>query len=370
MRILYVTSAELGRPYAPASRAKGLSAALARRGIDVHLLATSPASGFSLPNGRVGHLRKPAVPKLGAVVWHADLCLRLADLCSARFDAVLLRETPRTIEPALFALLRRIPFVLEVNGIAPEGRAGFARACYDWNYRSAARIVVLTEALGSHLAAEFDVDPARIRVIPNAADTVRFSPRPRAEARGRLGLPQDAFVVVYMGSYHEQQGVDCVIPLCGLVPDVLFVMTGDGTALRRKVEEAGLEARFRFVGALPDDRLADAVSAADVALSPIRPEEAWRTEATFPQKIVEYLACGTPVLAVGRSEAQVRILRDCGALVPPDDGYVGRLAALLGEWSRDPRLVAAMGARGAATVRERYGYEAIAAEFEDLFRSL
>lgn len=369
MRILYVTSAELARAYAPASRAKGLAAALARRGHSVHLLGTAPGAGFSLPRGTVRLLRHPQVRRVGALVWHFDLARQL--LGSGRFDALLLRETPLTVEPALYARLRRLPLVLEVNGIAPDGlREGLSRACYRWNYDTASRIVVLTEALGRHLTDNFGVSPDRLRVIPNAADVDRFSPRPGA--RARLGLPDSAFVVVYMGSYHEQQGADAVIPLCRSVrdriPEILFLMTGEGEALRARVGEAGLGAHFRFTGSVPDDRIADCVSAADVAFSPIRPAEAWRTEATFPQKIVEYLSCGTPVLAMGHSEAQRRILEGCGRLVPADDA--GGLAGTLVDWRRDPDLRRRMGEAGRAKVRERFSYDAVAARFEDLFRSL
>ncbi len=380
MRVLYVTGAELGRPYAPASRAKGLTAGLARRGIHVHLIGTEPAPPAFLPQGTVEVLRLPRIRKIGALVWHADLALRLADLLSERFDVVLMRETPLTLEPAAFARLRRIPFVLEVNGIAPEGRHhGLRRSFYDRNYRAASRIVVLTPALGEYLSNSFGVDPSRLALIPNAADARRFYPRSKSEARRHLGFPQEGFLVVYMGSYHSQQGVECVVPLCEALQErirgLLFVMTGAGVecdALRERVRREGLERFFRFVGALPDDQVSACVSAADAAFSPIRPEEAWRTEATFPQKVVEYLACGIPVLAMGSSGTQREMLESsgCGRLISAENGFVARLAGVLEEWHSRQDERALMGARAVDLIRSKYSYDAIAERFEELFRSL
>ncbi len=382
MRVLYVTNAEMGRPDAPASRAKGLAAALARRGLQVLLLGTAPAPQDPIPGVAVECLPRSRTPRLGALAWHERLALRLAALRDDPFDVVLMRESPFTPEPSVFARLRGIPLVLEVNGVTTgpgQPRRPIARAFYAINYRAAARIVVLTEELALYLSREFGVPPARTKVIGNAADTSRFFPRDRLECRQRLGLPENIFCVLYMGSYHPQQGTGCVVPLCEAlrrkIPGLLFVLTGDGEgrdALRREVNGRGLDPWFRFVGALPDAELGACVSAADVAFSPISPADAWRTEATFPQKIVEYLACGVPVLAMGYSKAQKRILEDegCGRLVDPGPGHVDRLANTLSAWHGDPGHREGLGTRGVELARARFSYDVIASHFETLFRSL
>ena len=382
VRVLYVTNAELGRPNAPATRAKGLSCALTRQGISVHLLGTEPPPSIPLPGVQVTSLRRPPLRKLGTLIWHVHLGSRLADLLTRRFDLVLMREIPFTPEPILYAGFKGIPLVLEVNGIAPEMRdnnRSLARHMYLRNYRAAARIVVLTEGLKRHLVDRFDVPVARIRIIPNAADTSRFRPLPRVDSRRQMDIPADAFCILYMGSYHTQQGIECVIPLCrslrARIPDHLFLMTGDGPgrdALKREIEDEGLSRWFRFLGTVSDSDLPACISSADSALSPIRPQDAWRTEVTFPQKIVEYLACGVPVLAMGHSAPQRAMLEEGGAgkLVDAGPGHVERMTNLLLDWHRNPAARERMGARGRALIETRCNYEAVASQFADLFRDL
>src|SRR5210317_1368002 len=115
MKILYITNAGLGRPDAPAIRAKGLSAALARKGLDVTLLGATPKTA-PIEGVRIGHLWRPPIRKIGALFWHAHLSLRLLARRFSDYDAVLMREAPYTLEPGRFALQKKIPLVLEVNG--------------------------------------------------------------------------------------------------------------------------------------------------------------------------------------------------------------------------------------------------------------
>ena len=63
MRILYVTNAILANPDAPASRANGLSSALARRGIEVDLVGIAPALSQEIPGLRITALERKNIPR-------------------------------------------------------------------------------------------------------------------------------------------------------------------------------------------------------------------------------------------------------------------------------------------------------------------
>ncbi|MDP6957572.1 MAG: glycosyltransferase family 4 protein [Planctomycetota bacterium] len=382
MRILYVTNAILANPDAPASRANGLSAALAQRGIEVDLVGIAPALSQERPGLRVTALKRRNIPRLGTLSWHIQLFETLCTRLSRPYDAVLMREIPYTLEPATFARLKGIPLILEVNGAAPEAKPGidkWARTFYLQNYKWASKIIVLTDALKEYMRENFPIPADRLKVIPNAADESRFFPRDKKDSRKSLGIPEDSFCLLYMGSYHTQQGVDCVLPLSKIlqdrIPNLCFLMTGAGPAkekLQKEIEKAGLKKHFHFTGSLPPDRLGEVISSTDIAFSPVRPEDAWRTELTFPQKIVEYIACGVPVLAMGYSRVQKEMVAETGsgALIDPGEGFIDRLANRVIQWHENPEQRIDMGRKAAELSRTRYNYDSVAKEFDELFRSL
>ena len=382
MRILYVTNAILANPDAPASRANGLSSALVRRDIEVDLVGIAPALSQERPGLRITALERKNIPRLGTLSWHIQLFETLCTRLSRPYDAVLMREIPYTLEPATFARLKGIPLILEVNGAAPEAKPGidrWARTLYLQNYKWASQIIVLTEALKEYMRKNFPITADRLKVIPNAADESRFFPRDKVASRKNLGIPQDSFCLLYMGSYHTQQGVDCVLPLCKTlrerIPNLLFLMTGAGPAkekLEAEIEKSGLEKHFHFTGSLPPDKLGEVIGSTDIAFSPVRSEDAWRTELTFPQKIVEYIACGVPVLAMGYSRVQKEMLAETGsgALIDPGEGFIDRLANTVVQWHGNPQQRKDMGKKAAELSRTRYNYDSVAKEFDELFRSL
>src|SRR5207249_10264804 len=69
-----------------------------------------------------------------------------------------------------------------------------------WVSTRATRVVACSDSVG----AELGVDPSQVTVVPNGVRPDEFptiTPARRAEARRRLGLPADAFVVAFAGEY-------------------------------------------------------------------------------------------------------------------------------------------------------------------------
>ena len=67
-------------------------------------------------------------------------------------------------------------------------------------------------------AAEGLAMPRRpVEVVPNGADTDVFMPRDAAEARARLGVPDDGPVVSYVGKLVPRKGVDHLIEAMGIL---------------------------------------------------------------------------------------------------------------------------------------------------------
>jgi glycosyltransferase involved in cell wall biosynthesis len=333
-----------------------------------------------VPSVRTTALPCPERPHLAGAAWYTALAAWLARHPLRRYDAVLLRETPYGIAPALAARSCGRPLILEVNGIPPTfGFAGAQQPFLRAGYRLATRIVTTTETLARYLKERFHVPPAKTCVIPNAADTTRFRPIPRNEARKRCAIAHDRFVVLYMGAYDPEQGVPILTDICARlrteVPQTLFLMLGSGPDRRRleaDVRRRGLEDYFRFVEHPPENDLAFFVSCADVAISPIAPSAARRRSALMPQKVVDTLSCGVPVLAITLAPAVQELLVEhhCGWVVPPEGDVASRASGVLRWAATHPHETREAGARGAAYVRAHLSYEQVAERFERLIESL
>lgn len=131
----------------------------------------------------------------------------------------------------------------------------------------------------------------RIESIPNAVDTSIFHPMDRASARAVLGLPSGP-PLVFFGAHGAltdwNKGADLWKASMTFVadgcPGVEAVLAGSTGGLGK------MPLRVHELGVLTPERVAMAMSAADVTVVPSRMEN-------LPNMVAESLACGTPVAA-------------------------------------------------------------------------
>jgi glycosyltransferase involved in cell wall biosynthesis len=105
------------------------------------------------------------------------------------------------------------------------------------------------------------LDPARVHVVPNDVDASVFRPRPQADARAALGLP-DGFLFVCAGRLSCEKGVHHALRALALArnsaPDAGLLVVGDGSErsrLERLASDLGLHDRVVFTGAQPPERM-------------------------------------------------------------------------------------------------------------------
>ncbi len=114
-------------------------------------------------------------------------------------------------------------------------------------------------------------------------------------ARGKLGLPEDAFIVGNAGWLVHRKAFDVLIEVAGLVvrqePKALFLIAGDGDqrpALEKQARDLGLSENIRFIGWQKD--LSSFYAALDVLLFNTRFDAVGRTP-------LEALMYGVPIVA-------------------------------------------------------------------------
>jgi glycosyltransferase involved in cell wall biosynthesis len=194
------------------------------------------------------------------------------------------------------------------------------------------------------------------RVIPNGVDLSVFSPGDRHGERGRLGLsPTDRVVLVTALGRRVNPWKDYETMELALARLAHYGEIGGRLVVLALAEEGRVNgtggAEIRWIKPnLEPDALARLIRAADVYVHASRAD-------TFPNAVLEALACGTPVVATrtGGIVEQIRpypVEGATGMLSPPYDPAA--LAKGIERLLRDDALRRAMGRAAAEDARRRF----------------
>jgi len=131
--------------------------------------------------------------------------------------------------------------------------------------------------------------------------------------------------------------------------------------VRELVEKAGLGTSWSFEGALFGEAKWELLREADLFILPTHSEN-------FGIAVAEALAAGTPVITTRGAPWDGLETRDCGWWTKIDSKAIA--GALEDATSRPDRELAAMGRRGRAWVAEAFGWEPIADQMMEAYRSI
>ena len=257
-----------------------------------------------------------------------------------------------------------------LRGYFPPARAAVFRRIEQVLARSSDALIAVSPEVRDDLV-ELGVAPAaKIAVVRLGLDLdqrLSADRSARATVRAELGIPDDSFLIGWLGRMTEIKRVDDLLAACARLRangvDAYLALVGDGPLrdeLEGLAETLGIADRTRFVGFR--ERVGELYSAFDaVALTSAN-------EGT-PVTVIEALACGLPVVAtdVGGVSDVVQDGRS-GYLVPAMD--VAALADRLGRLAGDPDLRSTMGGNGRAFVVPRYSVPRLAQDIDRLYRSL
>jgi colanic acid biosynthesis glycosyl transferase WcaI len=298
-----------------------------------------------------------------------------------RVDAVIAMSPPLTLGIAgwLGARVRRGVFVFNIQDVFPDAAvtsgaisnrtvirlAGvFERFCY----RRANAVTVLSDDLRNNLARKVPDHAQKLVTIPNFVDIEAIAPGERLTRwRAEHGLG-DELVVMYAGNVGFSQSLDLVLHAAHEMPDVSFVINGDGAAraaLQRLA--AGLN-NVRFTGYQPVERLSEVLASADLHLVLLK---RGLGHVSVPSKTYSIVAAGRPLLAAIDANTEVTRIIDAsgaGRAVPPDDP--GAFVAALRDMLAAPQILVDMGHRGRRWVAGAASPRAVGAAYADLVERL
>ena len=217
----------------------------------------------------------------------------------------------------------------------------------------------VSDELAGHLVRA-GYRPRRMEVVPNVVDTHRFHPGdPEGAPAGRRLLS--------VGRLSQVKGTDVLLEAMAVIhparPDVTLEIIGDGpdrAAYEARARELGLGDAVAFRGNRPPDEVAAAMRSADLLLLPSRTEN-------LPCVAIEAAASGLRVIASDVGGTSEVVSPDVGLLVPAEDPAT--LAAATLE-ALDHGADAYDGGAAARLAGERFGAEAVARRWMQLYRTL
>lgn len=309
----------------------------------------------------------------------------LLALKGERPDVILATVPPLPVclPAALVGWLRGCPVVLNVQDIQHEAAVSVGllnnklvirafEALEKFANRTATKISVIADGFVENLLAK-GVSPSKIELIPNWVDVNFIRPLPKENNAFRAEHQLNGkFVVLYSGNIALTQDIRTVIKAAALlshIPEIVFVIVGDGQALERvqyycEIDQAH---NVKLLPFQPREKLPEMLAAADVSLVTQKPNV---IAFNLPSKIPVILASGRPIVAsVPATGTAAKAVRQSGGglVVTPEEPKA--LAFAIEELYNNPEKAEMLGRQARQHAVEHYSFEQALNSYEELFAS-
>jgi len=270
------------------------------------------------------------------------------------------------------ARARKRPYVISPRGMLQPQAVRRGR----WRKSLAYQLLEHANLQGAallHATSEQEADALRdlqlgvpIAVVPNGVDLESAKDASRGY-RGQLGIPADAFVILYLGRMHRIKRLD-------LLADAFEELRNTHAAAHLVL--AGHDEQGLIPGLM---RRLSAHADAMHVLEAVHGQDKWALlrdadvtvqcsdSESFGMAVVESLAAGVPAVVTRTCPWQEIETRKCGFWVEQNTRAIADALRTLAD---DPSRRRRMGERAAAFARERFGWDAIAPVMSRLYAGL
>ena len=348
--------------------------ALLELGHTVDLVTYPFGRDVSLPGLRLFRcLRPPFVSAIGIGPSWSKIpldalvaCTSLRRALTERYDVVHSHEEGSWFGVLIAAMLG-IPHLYDMHSSLPQQLSNFSFShsrtltkTFAWLERFVIRRSKVVVVICPHLAEvvhgiEAGVPVVLIENAPGSGETP--SAGSGDPVRQELGLPADAPIVLYTGTFEAYQGLDLLFAAARQVvdrhPGARFVLAGGRpdqiASAREQADGLGIGGAVIFAGQRPAEDIPAFLDAADALVSPRS------TGTNTPLKIYQYLRSGRPIVAT-RLLTHTQVLNDDVAILTAatPEGFAAGILAALGDRDR----ARAVGDRARELAETKYSYEA------------
>jgi glycosyltransferase involved in cell wall biosynthesis len=326
---------------------------------------------------------KKLLPRPLALRLRDRMRIRHGERYAQKLLALIARQKPDLILETHIAFSRAgmlasrasgVPLVLDDVAPAWEeeqqygvGLKRAARAIHREVTAQARLLVAVNQTLRQHLLA--DGQPAeKVVVVPNGIDASLFrADLDGAPIRARYGIPPEAIVIGFVGSFQPYHRVDLLLRAFAQVADARarLLLVGQGitsAASQAQAEQLGITARTIFTGSVPYAQVPSYLAAADIAIMPAT------NDYGNPMKVYEYMAMGKVVVAPEQPTiTEIAMHGENAYLFARED--VTAMAAALNALIADSALRERLGAQGRRHAAEQT-WQKRAEQLIEAFRKL
>jgi glycosyltransferase involved in cell wall biosynthesis len=228
---------------------------------------------------------------------------------------------------------------------------------------------------------ERGLDAKRFVELPNGVDVSKFRPlwehpAAQAAARERFAVPQNRFVVLFVGRISPEKGPDLLVEAVRLLDPARFhlVLAGEwshgdarksqrvafGNALRQRLEGMPVT----VLGHFTPESMPEIYRVGDLVVMPSRFED------PNPMVPLEAMASGVPVLALRKGGMAEYMVHGENALLLPPDADAAAVAAGIESAASAPEPLVHITRVARALVEARFSWTNVVAETERLYDTM
>jgi glycosyltransferase involved in cell wall biosynthesis len=215
-----------------------------------------------------------------------------------------------------------------------------------------------------------ETDCRRPYCLPNGVDSRRFQPisaGERLDLRRRLGLPEEAVILLFTGRFVFSKGIDLLVTAFGQLAaergeeNVILCLAGSGVG---QAEAVGVPNEPGIRAFSPLEDVSPLLQAADVFVFPSRREG-------LPNAVLEALAVGLPcVLSDIEPHLELAMANPQSAIAFFPSGDAAALAAALVEACHEVRERRPAAVVAVSALAPGYRLEDVTSRYLDLYREL
>jgi glycosyltransferase involved in cell wall biosynthesis len=249
-------------------------------------------------------------------------------------------------------------------------------------------VICPSQVTASYLTS-LGVAAEKITVIPNGIDSQLFRPPAANLSKARIPEGHKAAqslisnnqsplpTLLYLGTLADWQGIDTLIAALPVVlaeNPVRLRLVGPGRkpqlkSLQKRLRKLGLEAQVSLEPPVPHDQTPALIAQADICVAPLGYNDRNVNQGCCPIKILEYMACGRPIIAADLPVVRELVSAGREALLfSPDDpaDLARQILAVLA----DSGLAATLGANAAARAHQCFTWSMAQARLESVYQRL
>jgi glycosyltransferase involved in cell wall biosynthesis len=258
----------------------------------------------------------PVLIRRSAVTYFSFYCmlfLLLPYYCiKMKPDVVYTRHQQMEWISTCLKFIFKFTYVAEVNGLStvelkinrqPAWIIRLTGFVERYCFRLADIIVTPAPKIRDYLIENYSLNPQKFVDVTNGADPDVFYPMEQASCRKKLGLPEQACILLFSGSFKKWHGIGKVIQIfpevIKKIPNAILVLVGDGEerqAMQDHVKANGQEDSIQFLGRRPFAEIPEYINSADLCLAPYF-DPLLNETGISPIKIYEYMSCGKAIIS-------------------------------------------------------------------------